>query len=638
MNSYQLDSILADPLLANEIRQKILQHPRFTRSASTFTAGSDSPALDVDSHSDPMNMVDITLQPRRLDSRTEAIVLQFGRPSLLVKDGTFEVPASDIWHSRLMARKDRLDSAIRSVGRLELLNHSKQWAGTAWMITETIAVTNRHVALLFSQQRNGEFSFMRNPFNKPYGARIDFKEEFLQPAVFEIDVADILYVADNDDRFPDLAFLRLKSADAPLPPPIPLYDGKLTSKQLIAVIGYPAYDDRNGSADMSRIFDDIYGVKRLAPGEIQIVLENGQFTHDCSTLGGNSGSCVVDVETGTAIGLHFAGEYLQANFAVSASILREYLGKLGHEASTVRATPSLFVHPTEVPQPTPADLQNRQGYDDRFLGEGSLSVPLPTLGSALEAQAATVDSSLAGTDRFRLDYMHHTIVMNAPRRLAIYTATNIDGEQEHPVKRKSEAWFHDPRIDRSFQVGNELYRDNDLDRGHLTRRLDPAWGDDYITAEQDTFCWTNCTPQHHQFNTVTWLGLEDYLLSNTNTRDFRACVFTGPVLDPNDRPFQFRLDDGTWDSILLPRAYWKVAVMVSSDDARLSATAYLISQDDLISRTEFVFGQYETYQRSIRSIETITGLDFGSLRDYDPLNNIEGPAMHRVRSRNDIVI
>ena len=33
-------------------------------------------------------------------------------------------------------------------------------------------------------------------------------------------------------------------------------------------------------------------------------------------LGGNSGSCVIDVKTGQVVALHFAGRYLDANFAV----------------------------------------------------------------------------------------------------------------------------------------------------------------------------------------------------------------------------------------------------------------------------------------------------------------------------------
>jgi len=39
--------------------------------------------------------------------------------------------------------------------------------------------------------------------------------------------------------------------------------------------------------------------------------------HDASTLGGNSGSCVVDLDSNQVIGLHFAGKYMQYNEAVA---------------------------------------------------------------------------------------------------------------------------------------------------------------------------------------------------------------------------------------------------------------------------------------------------------------------------------
>lgn len=44
--------------------------------------------------------------------------------------------------------------------------------------------------------------------------------------------------------------------------------------------------------------------------------------HDCSTLGGNAGSCVVDLETNQVTGLHFAAERLEAGFAVVLSKLQ----------------------------------------------------------------------------------------------------------------------------------------------------------------------------------------------------------------------------------------------------------------------------------------------------------------------------
>jgi V8-like Glu-specific endopeptidase len=35
------------------------------------------------------------------------------------------------------------------------------------------------------------------------------------------------------------------------------------------------------------------------------------MVHDSSTLGGNSGSAVIDTETGEVLALHFGGEYLR---------------------------------------------------------------------------------------------------------------------------------------------------------------------------------------------------------------------------------------------------------------------------------------------------------------------------------------
>jgi hypothetical protein len=72
---------------------------------------------------------------------------------------------------------------------------------------------------------------------------------------------------------------------------------------------------------MDRIFEGIYDVKRLAPGYLTSEDQNGSFSHDCTTLGGNSGSCVIDVETGSVIGLHWGGDYLEPNHAVTLPLL-----------------------------------------------------------------------------------------------------------------------------------------------------------------------------------------------------------------------------------------------------------------------------------------------------------------------------
>jgi V8-like Glu-specific endopeptidase len=65
-------------------------------------------------------------------------------------------------------------------------------------------------------------------------------------------------------------------------------------------------------------------VLRAAPGQITGAVPNG-FTHDCSTLGGNSGSPVFSMNRGEIIGLHSGGSYLWNNQAVDGGSLAAFV-------------------------------------------------------------------------------------------------------------------------------------------------------------------------------------------------------------------------------------------------------------------------------------------------------------------------
>jgi endonuclease G, mitochondrial len=269
---------------------------------------------------------------------------------------------------------------------------------------------------------------------------------------------------------------------------------------------------------------------------------------------------------------------------------------------------------------------NRAGYDERFLGEGPHRVPLPALPPDLVA-AAAVNAMPTREPAYVLDYHHFSVAMNRLRRLAFYTAVNIDGATSVRLKRERDRWTVDPRVPADQQTDEDVYRNNPLDRGHLVRRLDPAWGagrDVAKAGNDDTFHFTNCTPQHEDFNQnqTTWAGLEDHILENADNRDLRVTVLTGPVLAD---------DDDVYRGILLPRQYWKVVAMVKADGS-LSATGYLLSQAALIAgleaaRADFSYGAYRTFQVRVADVERLTRLSFGSLPAADPLGRLEAAAI-----------
>jgi endonuclease G, mitochondrial len=112
--------------------------------------------------------------------------------------------------------------------------------------------------------------------------------------------------------------------------------------------------------------------------------------------------------------------------------------------------------------------------------------------------------------------------------------------------------------------------------------------------------------------------MEDYILTHADNLKFRVNVFTGPV---------FAGDDDAYRGVQLPRQFWKVVTMVKTD-GQLSATAYLLSQSDLIAglrtRAPFFYGAYRTYQVPVRKIEELTSLSFDALVDADPLARERG--------------
>jgi endonuclease G len=253
----------------------------------------------------------------------------------------------------------------------------------------------------------------------------------------------------------------------------------------------------------------------------------------------------------------------------------------------------------------------RAGFDESFIG---VDVPLPELA----AVSRRLDPGGAGGERDSiLRYEHFSIAMSPARKLAYFVAVNIDGARTVDVgPREDDKWVFDERIPEEQQMGDWLYDDNDFDRGHLVRRLDPVWGDseeEARRAEADTFHFTNCAPQHFQFNRLRkfWQGIEVYILENTEVHDLRVSLFTGPVLAN---------DDPQMEGTQVPRDYWKVVAMRKKDGA-LAAAAYVLSQGELLKAPpeEFVFGEYEAFQVRVSEVEERTGLRFGDLRDHDTL-------------------
>jgi hypothetical protein len=262
----------------------------------------------------------------------EAIV-SIARPALMLHDGTFGDPPPP-WDHILGPYRAGIRTAAMSVGRIGVRGMPHlPYAGTGFLVAEDAVMTNCHVARVFSQSGpHGEWSFQPG-----LDVHLDFVED---P---DAQLADAR--SDGGVRIDgvigihpalDLALLRVTPLNAGhrMLKPLTVMSrdpGPLEGRNLY-VLGYPAPDYRNDTAVQRSIFGDRYFVKRLQPGAAMAppadaIIPMGPCSsgaeaddvmfHDASTLGGNSGSCVVDLDTNQVIGLHFAGMYMQYNEALA---------------------------------------------------------------------------------------------------------------------------------------------------------------------------------------------------------------------------------------------------------------------------------------------------------------------------------
>jgi endonuclease G, mitochondrial len=353
--------------------------------------------------------------------------------------------------------------------------------------------------------------------------------------------------------------------------------------------------------------------------------------------------------------------------------------------------------PAGVPLPPPAsglerrdepeDFSDRGGYEPGFIP--GFNVPLPDF-SNVGYRIARNQESTNDDDAFELRYNHFSVVLNAERRLASFTACNIDGARIKAVNRQTkvvtdnptlkqldaeafgpeatDAFRPDSRVLPEEQMTREFYEEQQvpgfdkptfpgknasaakkqayyramnertarmLQKGHIVLRGDPAWGsdDEALSAESDTFHYTNAAPQLGFFNQgsrddhpgekgkLRWRTVETYVLRNAVTTRQRICVFAGPVFRNDDPDYRF--------GSKLPMRFWKIAVW--AEDGDLRSVAVLADQkevlDQLTQGVPEAFGpmhgaeafddldelaRVSQFLTTVAEIERLTGLKFAN--------------------------
>jgi len=299
-----------------------------------------------------------------------------------------------------------------------------------------------------------------------------------------------------------------------------------------------------------------------------------------------------------------------------------------------------------------SNYARRNGYDPKFLG--AAAVPLPKVTSEQLGKVFLLPGKKA-----ELKYWNYSVVLNRTRALAYFSAANVDAAGFRGNRdADGDTWFRDTRVDsvdKAAQTGAEFYKKqsafeadrtlNPFDQGHLTRRSDLQWGASDKTAKRngdDSYHYTNCTPQHWQFNqnsrasaaTGIWFRLEDAAIASLADGATRLCVINGPLFDAPlckaGTDGRLRLDlkgkrvaDETFGGVKIPKQFFKVIAYVA--DQALKAKAFVVTQEDLLAgiarlrpeEAALTSLEVRLYQVRVAELERLTGLDFGPLAAHD---------------------
>jgi S1-C subfamily serine protease len=272
----------------------------------------------------------------------EAVIRSDGtRPAFFVKGDFIDtaqpsVQASD-WQFQLNAVQANVMRLCRATGRVDDPSQlSLGYQGTAFLVGPGLVMTNRHVLRAITKERNADTGTLKD------NIVIDFARELGPPRTDRrFPVKSILFrglggkgqwLQENGLNFDtlDIAILEIDAAAGTLPEPLPFRFGEAVKYAVrgrkTCVVGFPGATAGLTTDVFDRVFSGIKAFKRLAPGEILEAAGEGKverdprnwiMTHDASTLGGNSGSPILDLESGLSplLGIHFGGMPDRRNWA-----------------------------------------------------------------------------------------------------------------------------------------------------------------------------------------------------------------------------------------------------------------------------------------------------------------------------------
>jgi hypothetical protein len=267
----------------------------------------------------------------------EAVIHTRGRPALRVMADDLEdpstYPGAEIWATAVDNYRTAIlaaCSATAAVRVTDSLAPNLEWVqGTAWLVSPKYALTNRHV--LFPPL--GGMNLARRV---PGTSQARLKADLTITADFAFDggsardhryrLKEVPFVAAEQDPV-DAALLEVERIVGPEPAPLALSKSDPLELNRIYVIGHPGRME-SVPAEVRAVFGEPDERKRVSLGEVMDpdAARPNELIHDASTIGGYSGGCVFRLSSAEVQALHYWGDAIAGNRAITSAALRGHAG------------------------------------------------------------------------------------------------------------------------------------------------------------------------------------------------------------------------------------------------------------------------------------------------------------------------
>lgn len=189
----------------------------------------------------------------------------------------------------------------------------------------------------------------------------------------------------------------------------------------------------------------------------------------------------------------------------------------------------------------------------------------------------------------RVDYCGFRVYFNRSWHLPACVTYEITDAEARGNLPRAKHWLTDGNVPGCPDTRD--YVNSGYDRGHIAPAGDLRWSED---AMRQSFTMTNVCPQNHHLNEGGWSRLEEKVREWVR-REGGLIVISGPIVTPADTATIGET------RVRVPGAFYKIVLAHRAHPMRVAAFVYPNRACD---------GRLGEYATTVRSIETLTGLNF----------------------------